>query len=63
MSTTATDKTEIKARIRALKQDVASQLSANEAVKAKRLRRKIKVLKRATRRLAKNKPAAATKAS
>jgi len=63
MSTAATDKSDLKARIRTLKQEVASQLTAKEGVKAKRLRRKIKLLKRTTRHLAKNKPPAEAKAS
>ena len=56
------DKPELKRRIRALKSDVQTALEAKDGVKAKRLRRKVKLLKRATRRLvkaAKQAPAAA----
>ena len=60
MSTEAADKPELKRRIRALKSDVQTALEAKDGVKAKRLRRKVKLLKRATRRLTKTpKPAAA----
>jgi hypothetical protein len=56
------DKPELKRRIRALKSEVQTALEAKDGVKAKRLRRKVKLLKRATRHLtkaAKTAPAAA----
>ena len=63
MSAEVADKAELKQKIRALKGDVQSALEAKDGVKAKRLRRKVKLLKRATRRLAKTaKPAAASPA-
>ena len=52
------DQPELKRRIRALKSDVQTALEAKDGIKAKRLRRKVKLLKRATRRRAKTaKPA------
>ena len=52
------DKPELKRRIRAMKSEVQAALEAKDGVKAKRLRRKVKLLKRATRRLVKTAKAA-----
>ena len=52
MSAGVADKSDLKQKIHALKGDVQTALEAKDAVKAKRLRRKVKLLKRATRRLA-----------
>ena len=59
MSAAAPDKAELKTKIRSLKGEVQTALEAKDGVKAKRLRRKVKLLKRATRSLAKVKPVAA----
>lgn len=58
MSAAPVDKTDLKRRIRSLKADIATALEAKEGVKAKRMRRKVKLLKRATRRAPKTEPAA-----
>ena len=59
MSSEAPNKSELKRQIRALKTNVQTALEAKDGVKAKRLRRKVKLLKRATRQLArKSKPSA-----
>lgn len=66
MSSAAPEKSALKSKIRALKSDVQSALEAKDGVKAKRLRRKVKLLKRQTRAIAKTaksaKPAAAAPA-
>lgn len=49
MTAAPVEKTELKRRIRALKTEIASALEAKEGVKAKRMRRKVKLLKRASR--------------
>lgn len=50
MSAAPVEKTDLKRRIRTLKAEIASALGAKEGLKAKRMRRKVKLLKRATRR-------------
>jgi protein-arginine kinase activator protein McsA len=50
MSAAPVEKTDLKRRIRTLKAEIASALEAQEGLKAKRMRRKVKLLKRATRR-------------
>lgn len=49
MSAAPVEKTDLKRRIRSLKAEIASALEAKEGVKAKRMRRKVKLLKRAMR--------------
>lgn len=63
MSAAPVEKTDLKRRIRSLKSEISSALTGKEAVKAKRLRRKVKLLKRATRRAPKAAPAAAEPAA